>query len=339
ASSPTKPQEEHLRCWICYEDYTGRNPSRDGWRRPCKCSLAAHESCLLSYMTLSQIAMSPQCPYEIQIVSAPLDQRSILVRSIGLYQSLEIGFVQTGFCISTCFGITRFIHSTLSQTGLWVCRQVVEPKTIDTMLRIPAFHRFVLPLIPFMLIRNTNVPIHDLTLSLCVHLSVYTCAGRVSRPTLLLCLLPWVRTLYAEVMRRLFAREISSYTRELQMEDVAWFRQFENQLTEHREQMENADNERNQVDTGVLVSLVRVLLDAFTGKFISVIRPIFVLPLAGRIFGRLVPGRFSRLEKSIIGACASVVAKDLAVYLFYVLRRNWPWRARVLNDPSHCDFK
>lgn len=82
-SRPHTPEEATRKCWICFEEESesdiiqGKNQS--AWRRPCQCSLAAHEECLLTWVDESQKTTStgvnssrtikcPQCkqPYRIR---------------------------------------------------------------------------------------------------------------------------------------------------------------------------------------------------------------------------------------------------------------------------------
>jgi hypothetical protein len=64
------------RCWICFEEekVTDAGLMRAGWRRPCGCSLVAHESCLLTWVDESQPHLDrpvrcPQCKQAYRIAS------------------------------------------------------------------------------------------------------------------------------------------------------------------------------------------------------------------------------------------------------------------------------
>ncbi|KAE8445849.1 hypothetical protein EG329_012772 [Mollisiaceae sp. DMI_Dod_QoI] len=65
-------------CWICQQDDTEDTPENNIWRAPCPCSLTAHDSCLLEWISNEeapkpgQIASNhkivcPQCQAEIKI--------------------------------------------------------------------------------------------------------------------------------------------------------------------------------------------------------------------------------------------------------------------------------
>lgn len=53
-SPPAVPQptdREPRECWICRQDDTDDTPENSEWRSPCPCSMQAHESCLLEWIT------------------------------------------------------------------------------------------------------------------------------------------------------------------------------------------------------------------------------------------------------------------------------------------------
>lgn len=69
---------ESRRCWICQQDDTDDRPEDSEWRRPCPCSLTAHESCLLEWIADQESSKSgdlvpnarhecPQCKAEFNI--------------------------------------------------------------------------------------------------------------------------------------------------------------------------------------------------------------------------------------------------------------------------------
>ncbi|KAL2066901.1 hypothetical protein VTL71DRAFT_1325 [Oculimacula yallundae] len=83
-SSIPEPRESR-RCWICQQDDTDDRPEDSEWRRPCPCSLTAHDSCLLDYIADQEATKSgdlapqaalacPQCkaPFNIQRPKDPL---------------------------------------------------------------------------------------------------------------------------------------------------------------------------------------------------------------------------------------------------------------------------
>jgi hypothetical protein len=78
ARASPEPEEEEVRCWICFVskgEETDR--SRGEWRAPCKCTLVAHEACLLDWIAdmqktgvengSSQKPACPQCKTPIRL--------------------------------------------------------------------------------------------------------------------------------------------------------------------------------------------------------------------------------------------------------------------------------
>lgn len=49
-ATTTAPSEEEKRCWICYVSDSEDDAPTSDWKSPCKCSLVAHESCLLDWI-------------------------------------------------------------------------------------------------------------------------------------------------------------------------------------------------------------------------------------------------------------------------------------------------
>jgi hypothetical protein len=46
-----RPTQEERRCWICFGD---SSDSQGKWVKPCKCSLDAHQKCLLEWIAEKQ---------------------------------------------------------------------------------------------------------------------------------------------------------------------------------------------------------------------------------------------------------------------------------------------
>lgn len=77
-AEPTSEKKEPRRCWICQLDDTEDTPESTAWRKPCPCSLEAHDECLLEWISAEEapkkgeLAHSkrikcPQCSHEIML--------------------------------------------------------------------------------------------------------------------------------------------------------------------------------------------------------------------------------------------------------------------------------
>lgn len=89
--NPEASQEEVQRCWICQQDSTEDDPGAE-WRRPCPCSLTAHDSCLLEWIVAEEAPrpgelattrniVCPVCHAEIKI-DRPRDYLVLATESV-----------------------------------------------------------------------------------------------------------------------------------------------------------------------------------------------------------------------------------------------------------------
>ncbi|RKF58046.1 putative ring finger domain-containing protein [Erysiphe neolycopersici] len=80
------------RCWVCQQEDTEDTPGNDVWKTPCPCSLTAHDTCLLEWISneeaprpgdiaRSRLIRCPQCRAEIKI-QRPRDFLVIIYEAI-----------------------------------------------------------------------------------------------------------------------------------------------------------------------------------------------------------------------------------------------------------------
>ncbi|POS83051.1 hypothetical protein EPUL_005503 [Erysiphe pulchra] len=80
------------RCWVCQQEDTEDTPENNIWRTPCPCSLTAHDTCLLEWISneeaprpgdiaRSRLIRCPQCRAEIKI-QRPRDYLVIVFEAI-----------------------------------------------------------------------------------------------------------------------------------------------------------------------------------------------------------------------------------------------------------------
>ncbi|KAG0649788.1 Membrane-associated RING finger 5, partial [Hyphodiscus hymeniophilus] len=101
ASAQTQtPSLEARTCWICQQDATDDTPETSEWRRPCPCSLTAHDECLMEWITSNeapkpgematpQKIVCPVCQAPIQIERP----RDLLVMLADMIQKVAKGLV------------------------------------------------------------------------------------------------------------------------------------------------------------------------------------------------------------------------------------------------------
>ena len=84
-SPPARSQDEEVRCWICFASASEEDRPRADWRAPCKCSLVAHEACLLDWIADMQKTglengshQKPACPQCKTPISLKEEQSMVL---------------------------------------------------------------------------------------------------------------------------------------------------------------------------------------------------------------------------------------------------------------------
>ncbi|PUU78738.1 hypothetical protein B9Z19DRAFT_1083507 [Tuber borchii] len=95
ARSLNEEEEEEKRCWICYTSEAEEELPKSDWKSPCKCTLVAHESCLLEWIADLQRPENnnpggkiacPQCKTQIRLKerkSLVLDIVEVITRVVG----------------------------------------------------------------------------------------------------------------------------------------------------------------------------------------------------------------------------------------------------------------
>ncbi|KAK7204021.1 hypothetical protein BZA70DRAFT_290573 [Myxozyma melibiosi] len=107
-SSVSPASNDFISCWICLG--TSNDPPPDGssshnWRHPCKCSLVAHESCLLTWIEPNQdFKECPQCRAPIAPIEPPVPPTLRLQQSLRAIAKFSL---ITGFS----FGLVRPISA------------------------------------------------------------------------------------------------------------------------------------------------------------------------------------------------------------------------------------
>ena len=77
-ATPTQEIPEVPTCWICQQDASEDTPESSKWRRPCPCSLTAHDECLLAWITSNE-APRPGEMATAQKVVCPVCQAPIKI--------------------------------------------------------------------------------------------------------------------------------------------------------------------------------------------------------------------------------------------------------------------
>ena len=117
SANPAQAQTPEV-CWICQQDATEDTPETSAWRRPCPCSLTAHDECLLEWITseeapkpgemaLTSKIVCPVCkaPYKIErprdflVTAADTIQKAGKILVVPTALSALIGCFYSGFLV------------------------------------------------------------------------------------------------------------------------------------------------------------------------------------------------------------------------------------------------
>ncbi|TFK36527.1 hypothetical protein BDQ12DRAFT_243456 [Crucibulum laeve] len=131
-------------CYICREeeryDTSSDEPPR-AWTHPCKCTLIAHESCLLKWIETSQGTTSrapnalkcPQCGSEYELVSRETLMLKALNSGNKVFQ--KMGRLFTVFSAATVVGVVGSgFYILCTSYGAWAVRAFVGKEMFDTLL-------------------------------------------------------------------------------------------------------------------------------------------------------------------------------------------------------------
>ncbi|TGZ81460.1 hypothetical protein EX30DRAFT_331021 [Ascodesmis nigricans] len=220
--SPRQQDDDEKRCWICYTSAADSDQpkERSEWKSPCKCSLVAHESCLLDWIADVQLNRResgsqrrlecPQCKTPIRLKekdSAVLDfvdSVSQLAGNAGAFVAFG-GLASVIFVSATVYGVNtiyticgpEFAEQILlnreTNQFLWSWRTGVGLPLIPVVLVASRTRIFdsVLPVLPVIFFAQSD-PLH-FTLP--------------PSPQITLALLPYLRSFY----NHLWGKYISPY--------------------------------------------------------------------------------------------------------------------------------
>ncbi|KAJ1975401.1 hypothetical protein H4R35_003161 [Dimargaris xerosporica] len=204
---------ETRRCWICLGD---DSDSSGSWVRPCPCSLACHQNCLLNWITERQRddpdapVLCPQCQAQYQLVeyrSLPytflrhadtaINKLVTTAVVLGLSSCALICLTTYGaYAVLTFYG-TREGERLLGAPNPWGWRTWLGLPTVPLILIASRMSTFdiVLPIIPVFFSKQ-----EDLYFS------------SPPTPSLVITLLPWVRVAYNDLYYHFFSElEVNWY--------------------------------------------------------------------------------------------------------------------------------
>ena len=117
-------------CFICYEDETDENRTGKKWIHPCKCSLIAHEDCLLSWITVSKPKTSKQIPVACPQCNTPYTINQVDYPLLNLVERVEDVWARNVSKL-LMVGLSAGAWTLLSWYGIWAFRMFAGSKVTE----------------------------------------------------------------------------------------------------------------------------------------------------------------------------------------------------------------
>ncbi|KAL7313172.1 hypothetical protein PS15m_006951 [Mucor circinelloides] len=328
------PDEQ--RCWICFGD---SSDSQGKWVKPCKCSLEAHQTCLLDWIAENQKASPtkkvncPQCatPYYLA------QNNNVTLALLTVVDSL----VRTGAPYITVLGLGCSLLITCTTYGAFSVLTLFGQRDGERLIGNPnnwSYKTWIgLPLIPVILV-STKTRWGDAILPVAA-VSFLRATGNnplnirltwpVS-PALTITLMPWIRLFYTNVYR--FAQRY--LTKNLSLQDASLLSSSTPPNTSNRSSRESSndisDRERN------------LELDMINGRGTSSIGLSLLGALLWPAISSCMGGILNRskwiranfpepFQRNVLGGCIFVVAKDIG-NLIYKYERIRQYRSRRVKS-------
>ncbi|KAI8876644.1 hypothetical protein K501DRAFT_261820 [Backusella circina FSU 941] len=318
-----RPTQEERRCWICFGDISD---SQGKWVKPCKCSLEAHQKCLLEWIaekqkgSLLKKVQCPQCSTTYHIVQ----NNNIRIMLLNFIDTL----VRTGTPYVTAIGLGCTCLISCSTYGAFTVMTLFGQREGERLIGNPSLWTWKtwtgLPLIPIILLTaqtrwgDAILPVAAVTTLRATGNTPNTIRFTwPMSPALTIGILPWIRLFYNNAFR------IAHYyvRKSLSIPD---------RLSTLSRNQSTTNNDRNMerniiygMDTSsTSVSIVGALLWPVTSS------------LMGGFLSRFkcVRDNFGGpFQRNILGGCLFILAKDI-VNLLYRYERIRQYRSRRVMD-------
>ncbi|KAI5788447.1 hypothetical protein EDC01DRAFT_166404 [Geopyxis carbonaria] len=359
SSLATPPSDlEETRCWICFVSDSEEDVPRTDWKAPCRCSLVAHEACLLDWIADLQKTgrdgtgagagelACPQCKTPIRLrekeslVLDVVDRLGVLAGKAGAFVAFggvgSVLFVGcTVYGVNTIYTICGPEYASEVLLGAdgafqWTWRLGVGLPLIPFVLIASRTRLFdsVLPVLPVIFFCHTD-PVH-FTLP--------------PSPQIILALLPYLRSSYDFLWTRYIATHESRWVREttpkfaLEAEE----QNAENRAAARRRNAPAAADAAPAEPQGwngeVLVENHNVILQGnnVTSLVLGALLWPSVARLAGLGLARWGGARVRRwlpsaLARNVVGGLMVVVLKDF-IALYCKFKRAQKFRSRSVVD-------
>lgn len=359
SSIPEYDEEE--KCWICFESRKDEetSPSTHGvWKKPCKCALTAHESCLLDWISdmeknpskMNKTIQCPQCKSNIVLKQ----ERSVMV-DLG---RMAEKFVRQTNSIAIFAGLGSAFFVTCTVYGVNAIYLICGTKEANAIILGPNGRDFEwswrlatgLPMLPMVLIVS-RTRLMDATLPILP--LIYFCRDEPfyltlpPSPAITLALLPYARALYETVYNRFLLPYDKKWTAEIGPTAATQGIEEDNVGLEIQVRDMDGDEAANgNLDAQEEPAVAGDQADAWRVERELVLGPetanlvvgalLFpgVVAAMGGVLGkipflrRVLPERFHR---NILGGCLFVLIKDIFT-LYYKYKRAKQRRSREIMN-------
>lgn len=366
----TVSPQQTRRCWICFEEEEESQirlqGSESNWRHPCKCSLLAHEECLLTWVDETQKSSAqgvnssrtircPQCKEPYKIRSKHSLSVSLMTFADGWITRALLATIPLGF--AKAIGINCFYYGQGAMLDV-----LGEDRLTDVVLALKPGDeiRYLIgaSCIPFALIgsRFDFMSLNNFILPLipsivCFSDTSFMQAHRPmeSSPALWICVLPWLRNIYCFVWKKLISPLESRWKMEagLIKDNVTefapgiGFREVPAQVPQvagdGAQRANMPDEQADQEEDAVAERWIFVEAP----KFARLIAGALLLPkisvAAGNLLCRLpnfktrFPQKFQRV---ILGGITFVLLKDVLGLLYLYNRAKGRSTRHIVNRPK-----
>lgn len=122
--------DQQKTCFICYEDEGEEGSSHGKWVHPCKCSLVAHEDCLLHWISVSKPTASQTVPVTCPQCAAPYTIAQLNFPLLNLIEKVEdVWAKNVGRLLAVGAGVGTW--TLLSLYGIWAIRKFVGDRVAE----------------------------------------------------------------------------------------------------------------------------------------------------------------------------------------------------------------
>lgn len=128
--APPLQSSDHKTCFICYEDEGEEGSSHGKWVHPCKCSLVAHEDCLLHWISVSKPTASTNVPVACPQCAAPYTINQLNFPLLNLIEQIEdVWAKNVGRILMVGAGVGTW--TLLSLYGIWAIRRLAGERVAE----------------------------------------------------------------------------------------------------------------------------------------------------------------------------------------------------------------